>query len=304
MTQQRSFAHVLQFLTNQPLACTEAHALLIMSVLRGELNIETIETAERRLIAEDMGAIQIEARAAADRRRDRHVEKSYPVVDGAAIIPIRGTLTKTWGMDPYSGRTGYDGIKAKLYEAVEDPDVKGIWLDIDSPGGLTAGMLDLSDSIFASNERNGGKPIWAMADETCASAAFCLASGADKIFTPRTGEVGSVGVVAIYTNQAKAAEKQGIDVRVFRSSGAPKKAAMNSFEDLDEEVAEEFQAKIDMLTDMFVSTVARNMRMSKKAVAETEGRTYIGEEARAVGFVSAVMSWDQAWTKFSRYLNR
>lgn len=299
--------HVLQFMTNRPLAVTDDHAALIVAALRSELNIGLLETVEgRRLGAHEMDLLAATGRAAADGRAQRRQERErvYALVDGIAIIPIQGTLVKTWGINPYSGRTGYDGIKAKLYEALQDPDVKGIWLDIESPGGITAGMFDLSDAIFASNERNGGKPIWAIADETCASAAFCLGSAADKLFTPRTGVVGSVGVVAIYMNERAALEKDGIGVQVFRSSKMPRKMALNSYEDPDDETIERFQKQIDDLTDLFVSTVARNLRLSKKAVAETEGLTYIGEEARAVGFVSAVASWDQAWTKFNRHLSR
>jgi hypothetical protein len=74
---------------------------------------------------------------------------------------------------PYSGMTGYDGIRQNFLTALEDPAVRAIVLDIDSPGGEVAGCFDLVDTIYAAR---GEKPIWAILDESAYSAAYAIAS--------------------------------------------------------------------------------------------------------------------------------
>jgi ClpP class serine protease len=73
---------------------------------------------------------------------------------GIAVIPISGTLVQKLGsLRPYSGMTGYDGIRQAFLTAMEDQDVSGICLDIDSPGGEVAGCFDLVDVIYSSREK-------------------------------------------------------------------------------------------------------------------------------------------------------
>ncbi|STH85048.1 phage head-tail preconnector protein [contains: scaffold protein] [Escherichia coli] len=60
----------------------------------------------------------------------------YRVVNGIAVLPVTGTLGAPAGGDAaFSGMTGYDGIVACLQQAMADSQVRGILLDIDSPGG-------------------------------------------------------------------------------------------------------------------------------------------------------------------------
>ena len=87
------------------------------------------------------------------------------------------------GLRPTSGMTGYNAIGANVFAALDDPGVKAIALAIDSPGGDTAGLFDLTDSIYAAR---GRKPIWAILDESACSAAYAIAAATDRITVPRT----------------------------------------------------------------------------------------------------------------------
>ncbi len=74
-------------------------------------------------------------------------DTGYDVVQGIAVIPVTGTLVAKLGsMRPYSGMTGYDGIRASLSIAMSDPKVKAIAFDMESPGGEVAGCFDLVDA--------------------------------------------------------------------------------------------------------------------------------------------------------------
>ena len=74
-----------------------------------------------------------------------------------------------------------------------DPLVRGVILDVDSPGGEVGGLFDLVARI-AALKASFGKPLWAVANEDALSAAYAIASAADRIYVTQTGEVGSVGV--------------------------------------------------------------------------------------------------------------
>jgi ClpP class serine protease len=91
-------------------------------------------------------------------------------VAGVAVIPICGTLVQKLGsLRPYSGMTGYDGIRQAFLTALADPEVNGICLDIDSPGGEVAGCFDLVDEIY--NAR--GKTHPCHSDRKCVFRGLC-----------------------------------------------------------------------------------------------------------------------------------
>jgi ClpP class serine protease len=53
--------------------------------------------------------------------------------------------------------------------------VRGVVMEIDSPGGEVAGMFDLVDRLV-SLRATAGKPLWAVASESATSAAYAIAS--------------------------------------------------------------------------------------------------------------------------------
>ena len=115
-------------------------------------------------------------------------------------------VQKLGSLRPYSGMTGYDGIRQSFLTAISDPEVSGICLDIDSPGGEVAGCFDLVDEIY---HARGSKPIHAILTENAYSAAYAIASAADRIHVPRTGGVGSVGVIVIHCDWSQRIKEDG-----------------------------------------------------------------------------------------------
>ena len=88
--------------------------------------------------------------------------RGYEVLGGVAVIPVEGTLVAKLAAPPYSGMTGYDGIRVNFLTALADDTVGAIVLDIDSPGGECSGLFDLVDTIVAAR---GVKPIRAILTE-------------------------------------------------------------------------------------------------------------------------------------------
>ena len=276
-----NFPHLATKLFNTLLALHPAKAEIVMSALGERLGIT-------HLIRANGEAVLI---APPDFIPDQADDKPYQVVDGIAIVPVTGTLVQKLGsLRPQSGMTGYDGIRAQLAAALEDRSVRGIMLDIDSPGGEVAGCFDLADAIF---DARGEKPVWAVLNEYAYSAAYAIASAADRVTVPRTGGCGSIGVIAMLVDMSKALTASGITVNIVQFGA--RKADGNEFEPLPKAARARFQADIDDVGNLFDRTVARNRRIRVPDVIATEAGTFMGAAAVKCGLADAVMAPDAAF---------
>lgn len=278
-----NYPHLAQRLFNTPLAITPGKIEIIMAALADRFGLARLFKPSGEVILlsafgdEDMG--------------EQAPERAYEVVNGVAIIPVQGTLVQKLGtLRPYSGMTGYDGIRACLSMAMEDDEVRAIVFDIDSPGGEVAGCFDLVDAIYAAR---GVKPMHAILTEHAYSAAFAIATAADRIVVPRTGGTGSVGVIAALVNFSKALANQGIEVALI--TYGDHKADGNPYVPFSEEALARFQADVDAMGDLFVETVGRNLKLSTAKVRATQARTYMGAAGVDVGFAHAVMAPNEAF---------
>lgn len=95
--------------------------------------------------------------------------------------------------------TGYDGIVACLQQAMADSQVRGVLLDIDSPGGQAAGAFDCADMIYRLRQQ---KPVWALCNDTACSAAMLLASACSRRLVTQTSRIGSIGVMMSHVSYA------------------------------------------------------------------------------------------------------
>ncbi len=131
-------------------------------------------------------------------------------VEKIAIIPIHGILTKKPGaFDDMLGMTSYEKIHEQIEKALVDEKVETILLDIDSPGGEVSGIFDLADFIYEARKLEK-KKIVAIANDDAYSAAYAIASSAEKVLVTRTSGVGSIGVIASHIDQSAFDQSQGI----------------------------------------------------------------------------------------------
>ncbi|MDR5757014.1 S49 family peptidase [Caballeronia sp. LZ035] len=215
----------------------------------------------------------------------------YDNVGGVAVIEVQGTLVQKLGsLTPYSGMTGYDGLRQNLLMALDDPDVDAIAFDIDSPGGEVAGCFDLVDLIHSAR---GVKPMWSVLNESAYSAAYALASAADRIIVPRTGGVGSIGVICAHVDLSEALTKAGAKV-TFITYG-DYKADGHSEIPLSDDAHARFQADINTMGELFVETVARNRNISAATVRGTKAGTFMGAAGVALGLADEVAAPDAAF---------
>lgn len=220
--------------------------------------------------------------------------RPYNVKGGILTIPVKGVLLHDFAWSFGSWATGYEYILKAFERGQADPQVRGIAFLIHSPGGDVAGCFDAVDKMFA---QKGNKPVRAFAHEYAYSAAYAIASLADKIVVSRTGGVGSIGVVTSHVDYSKRLENEGIKV-TFIKFGAHKTDG-NPYEPLGEDVLARMQARIDALGEVFVATVARNRKLDAKAVRATEALTYTASEAISNGLADAVGPLDDAVAAFA-----
>lgn len=278
------FGHLAQRLFNTPIAIRPEKAEVIMAALADRLGIS-------RMIRMDGQKMHLEPMALEEGRLGSNPRAGYDLVEGVAVIPVHGTLVQKLGtLRPYSGMTGYDGIRQNFLSALVDPKADAILLDIDSPGGEVAGCFDLVDTIYRAR---GEKPIWAVLNESAYSAAYAIASAADRITVPRTGGVGSIGVISMHVDWSAALTDAGIKV-TFITYGE-RKADGHPEIPLSKEALARFQTDINTMGELFVNTVARNRNIAAKKVRDTEAATYLGATGVEQGLADAVMAPDAAF---------
>jgi capsid assembly protease len=226
----------------------------------------------------------------------RHGDTPYPVIDGIAVIEISGVLIHRGGwIGQSSGQTSYEGIAAQIEAAASDPAVRGIALEIDSFGGEVAGVFDLADRIRAIRAQ---KPVWAFVAEHAFSAGYALASQADRIVLPRTGALGSIGVVVLHADLSGQLDQDGVRVTLIHSG--QHKVDGNPYEPLPEGVRDDIQREIDVLRFLFAETVAagRAGRLSQEAALHTEAATFRGADAVAAGLADEVTDLARGFAAF------
>lgn len=224
----------------------------------------------------------------------RSYYRPYNVKDGILTIPVKGVLLHDFPWAIGGWATGYEYIWQAFKRGMEDGSVRGIAFHCHSPGGDVAGNFDMVDKMFG---LKGTKPVRAFAHEGAYSAAYSIASVADKIVVSRTGGVGSIGVVTSHWDVSKAYEDYGVKITFIHFG--KHKVDGNPFEALKPEVKARIQQRIDALGEVFVSTVARNRGMDAAKVKATEALTYSAQEAIEIGLADEVGPLDDAVAAFA-----
>ena len=285
------FPHLLQRVLNAPLALRLDKAEIVLAALAQRLGTP-ITLNGRNLALDGDDGLDIGPEA-------EETPKGYDLVGGKiAVIYVAGTLVHKLGsLRPWSGMTGYNGIRANLNAALDDNRVKGIVLDVDSPGGECAGCFDLADTIFAARKE---KPIWAICSESAYSAGYALASAASKVIVPRTGGVGSIGIICMHVDLSRGLSKAGIAVTLLKYGDNKDNFAETA--PLSKKAFDAAMADINTMGAMFDALVARNRGIAAAKVKSYQAGTFMGARGQAAGLADAIMPPDRALREFLKTL--
>lgn len=293
---------IAQRVFNTPLMVDPAKALAFLTGLGPRITGREITVEGTAVDPADQATATLPARASlfADNltnRQARNGSQPFAVVDGIAVIEIAGTLVHrgAW-IGQSSGLTSYEGIAVQLEAALADPAVRGIALDIDSFGGEVAGAFDLADRLRAARQV---KPLQAFVADHALSAAYALASQADRIILPRTGAVGSIGVVAMHSDMSGALDQKGIAVTLIHAGA--RKVDANPYQPLPETVRARIASELEDLRQLFAETVAegRGRRLDTLQALGTEAAVFRGEAAIFAGLADEVADPVTAFRAFA-----
>lgn len=231
---------------------------------------------------------------------DRAESRTSPadVPGHIAVIDIFGTVTRRANLfSNWSGGTSTEIAKKEFAKALEDPKIRGILLNVDSPGGSVDGIEDLSRYIV---ESRGKKPVLAYVDGMMTSAAYWIGSSADRIVSSPTSMIGSIGVVLMHYDLSGRDAKDGI-VRSEIYAGRYKRIASDT-RPLSDEGRQYLQDLVDRTFAIFVESVGRNRGMSFDQALEAAGesRVYMASEAMGVGLIDELGTFNAAINQLQR----
>ena len=228
-----------------------------------------------------------------------NTQQAYDVIDGVAVLPINGVISKRMNLfAQISGGTSSELAARDLKAAINDPSVKAIILQIDSPGGTVDGTETLANLV---REAKAAKPTVAFADGMMASAAYWIGSAASEIYiSDSVAQIGSIGVVATHQDISAAEAQRGVKTTEI-TAGKFKRAA-SQFGALTESGKQTIQDQVDYLYSVFVQAVAENRGVSVETVLQdmADGRVFIGQQAINAGLVDGVSTLDALIAKLSQ----
>lgn len=254
---------------------------LDLAALCGSLGGEAL-ALDRRWLARFEGGGTVEGQRLAPQTERALARRAGAV----AVLPVNGIITaKPSVWEEFGLAVSAATVGSRLQAAVDDPEVKAIVLDIDSPGGGVAGVEELAAEIRTMREQ---KPIIAHANYLAASAAYWLASSATQIDAAPSAMVGSVGVYVMHVDYSSALDQAGIKL-TFISAGEHKVEG-NPYEPLGDDARETLQAMVDGVYGVFVRDVAAGRGVTASAVQEGygQGRVLSAREALVAGMIDRV----------------
>jgi ClpP class serine protease len=211
-----------------------------------------------------------------------HGSKPEHLIDingDVGVLTIEGPLFHRWSVEAWWwGGNGYDMIVAAHRMLVADDRVKSIVHVYDSGGGQCSGCFDAVDAISATR---GQKPITAVISDDAYSAAYALASAADKIIISRTGGAGSIGVRATHVDVTGWDAAVGLKYTIVVDG--EKKADYDIHTPLSGDAQAELQAEVSRLGLIFRETVAANRGLDADAIQAQQAGCFYGEGAIAAG---------------------
>lgn len=209
-------------------------------------------------------------------------EPGYSVEDGVATIKVRGLLVPDLGFDLTEwGITGYDVLSKYIENANEELQVNRIVLDVDSPGGFVKGLSGAVSSIMES-----AKPIDTFVSGNAYSAAYWIASAANKIVAVEDGGVGSIGVYVEHTDRSEQLAMNGIKRSIFKSGFW--KGAFSSSRPLSEREEERLQSDVNETAQTFFEHVAERRNLEATQIAAMDGDVFNVEQALTNGLIDSI----------------
>ena len=227
-------------------------------------------------------------------------EQKLSVIDSndntdIAVIDVIGSIfTRANMFTEICDAVAINELEIELDKALYDDSIKAIILRIDSPGGEVTGIHEFANYL---DEACLIKPIVAYVHGMACSAAYWIASATSHIYADKTATLGSIGVVAAWTDDSKARTDAGLTDYEVVSSQSPNKR----LDPTKDAGRAELQKHIDGLADIFIDDVAefRDVTRDKVLADFGQGGTFLADEAVTRGLADEISSYRDVIAKLS-----
>ncbi len=208
-------------------------------------------------------------------------------LSNVALIKVDGLITTEDSPFMLEGTSSAKIVK-KLKDAEENPQIKAVLLEINSPGGSAVASEEIAKQVSRME-----KPVIAVIRDVGASGGYWVASAADTIVASPVSITGSIGVTASYLEISGLLEKYG--VRYEKMTSGQYKDMGSPFRNLTDEERELFQKTLDEIRNYFVKSVAANRKLSYEQVDSlATGQIYLGSEAKQLGLIDELGGIEEA----------
>ena len=191
-----------------------------------------------------------------------------------AVVEIRGEIAE--GADASA-----EFVNSALRAAFEDEGARAVVLLINSPGGspVQAGMMN--DEILRLKAKHK-KPVYAVVEETCASAAYYIAVAADQIYVDKASIVGSIGVLMDGFGFTGLMDKLGVERRLL--TAGENKGFLDPFSNQSERQRAYAQTMLNQIHQQFITVVKNGRGDRLKETPEMfSGLFWSGQQAITLG---------------------
>jgi len=212
-----------------------------------------------------------------------------------ALIRIDGVIVAGQsGFSPFGGAaTGSDDVVQQIERAVEEPDVKGILLRVNSPGGSAAAAQEIYRAVqWAQDHRK--VVVVSMAD-VAASGGYYISASAREIWADQSTITGSIGVISMHEDISGLFSKLGIKTEVMKAGKF--KDMMSPFGPVSPDVRKVMQGLLLETHEQFIKDVAqgRKGKLTEQQVRKlADGRIYTGQQAKRNKLIDQVGGLQEA----------
>jgi protease-4 len=200
-----------------------------------------------------------------------------------AVVEIQGEIAS-------DTEASAELVVAAVRSAFEDAGAQGVVLLINSPGGSPVQAGIINDEVIRLKELHQ-KPVYAVVEESCASAAYYIAVSADKIFVDKASIVGSIGVLMDGFGFTGLMDKLGVERRLM--TAGENKGFLDPFSPQTDNQRAFAQAMLNQIHQQFIDVVKAGRKDRLKETPETfSGLFWSGQQAIELGLADQLGSLD------------
>ena len=201
-----------------------------------------------------------------------------------AVVEIKGEIAN-------GGDASAEFVVAAMKTAFEDEGAKGVILLINSPGGSPVQAGIINDEIKRLKAKYK-KPVYAVVEETCASAAYYIAAATDKIYVDKASIVGSIGVLMDGFGFTGVMEKVGVERRLL--TAGENKGFLDPFSPMSDAQRAHAQTMLNQIHAQFINVVktGRGDRLKLDTPGLFSGLFWSGEQAVEYGLADQLGNVD------------